>query len=464
MKKAQRTGLVVGVVLSASVSAGAQPAAGWTDRPIRPGVTSIKAAHFDELRARVATLRAREELAPVRWTDSVLIPGATTIKRVHLAELRAALAGVYDAREQRQPAYVDPTLPAGRTFVRAAHVMELREAVEILESPAPSLEGYYTQLPLDVIDPSYRPHGHLSASTDLDGDGNEDLVLLGWTWRGTLANHRPQPGRVFLGDGDGGFRRAPAELFPGDTLNTVWPSCCPQFSDLNGDGLPDMFLPLGGWDRDPFPGEQNRLYLSRPGGGWRDATSELPQLTDFTHSTAIGYPRSGNARHRRRQHRDDDRILPYVALHRAGQPPPRQGYRPTAGEGSRTTNTGRRGQSREPAINVRTSPKLAQRQHQPHQVRLPRNRLLSVDLLQVRIDGPVLATRRLGDLAHALAFRQPGRDQALRARQLQRSGYHVAIDATGTSGLDDQNQRRHVPTSVVRLRDADRLDVHHKWV
>ena len=295
--------------------ASALPAAGWTDHPIRPGVTSIKAVHFDELRARVAALRAREGLAPVRWTDPVLTPGATTIRRAHLAELRAALGGVYDAREQLQPGYTDRTLTTGRTLVRAAHVMELREAVEILESPAPSLEPYYTQLQIDVIDPSYRPDYHLSTSTDLDGDGNEDLVLLGYTYRGTAANHHPQPGRVFLGDGDGGFRRAPAERFPVDTLNTVNPSCCPQFGDLNGDGLPDMFLPMGGWDRDPFPGEQNRLYLSRGGGGWRDATSKLPQLTDFTHSAAIGDIRGlgtpdivvGNIG-------DDDRILPYVLL------------------------------------------------------------------------------------------------------------------------------------------------------
>ena len=295
--------------------ASALPAAGWTDHPIRPGVTSIKAVHFDELRARVAALRAREGLAPVRWTDPVLTPGATTIRRAHLAELRAALGGVYDAREQLQPGYTDRTLTTGRTLVRAAHVMELREAVEIIESPAPSLEPYYTQLQIDVIDPSYRPDYHLSTSTDLDGDGNEDLVLLGYTYRGTAANHHPQPGRVFLGDGDGGFRRAPAERFPVDTLNTVNPSCCPQFGDLNGDGLPDMFLPMGGWDRDPFPGEQNRLYLSRGGGGWRDATSKLPQLTDFTHSAAIGDIRGlgtpdivvGNIG-------DDDRILPYVLL------------------------------------------------------------------------------------------------------------------------------------------------------
>ena len=41
-------------------------------------------------------------------------------------------------------------------------------------------------------------------------------------------------------------------------------------------------------ETEPFPGEQNRLYLSRPGGGWRDATSELPRLSDFSHSAAIG--------------------------------------------------------------------------------------------------------------------------------------------------------------------------------
>ena len=320
------TALVVVAVVSADAAAqilnptsqrpvSALPAAGWTDHPVRPGVTSVKAVHFDELRARVAALRARAGLSPVRWTDPVLTPGATTIRRVHVAELRAALGGLYDAREQRQPAYTDRTLTTGRTLVRAAHVMELREAIEILESPAPSLEPYYTMLPLDVIDPSYQPDFHLSTSTDLDGDGNEDLVLLGYTYQGTAENHRPQPGRIFLGDGDGGFRRAPAELFPVDTLNTVNPSCCPQFGDLNGDGLPDMFLPMGGWDREPWPGEQNRLYLSRPGAGWRDATSELPQLTDFTHSAAIGDIRGlgtpdivvGNIG-------DDDRILPYVAL------------------------------------------------------------------------------------------------------------------------------------------------------
>ena len=252
------------------------PAGGWTDHPIRPGVTSIKAAHFDELRVRVAALRAREGLPPVRWTDPVLTPGATAVRRIHLAELRAALGGVYEARGWLQPAYMDRTLAAGSTPVRAAHIMELREAVEVYESPAPSLGPYYTMLPFDVIDPSYRPHNHHSYHTDLDSDGNEDLILLGATWPDpplgvTAANYRPQPGRVLLGDGDGGFRRAPAELFPVDTLNTVTPSWTSPFGDLNADGRLDWFIAEGGWDAPPFPGGQNRLYLSRPGGGWRDA-------------------------------------------------------------------------------------------------------------------------------------------------------------------------------------------------
>ena len=268
------------------------PAAGWTDHPIRPGVTPIKTAHFDELRAWAAALRVREGLPPVRWTDPVLTPGATTVRQAHLAELRAAIGGVYEARGWLQPAYMDRTLTAGRTPVRAAHVMELREAVEILESPTPLLDPYYTIAPVRLIDPSYRPHrSGVFPSTDLDGDGEEDIVLLGDTCFPdgdvTAANYRPQPGRVLLGDGTGGFRPAPAELFPVDTLNTVCPRKAP-FGDVNGDGLPDMFIAAHGWDAEPFPGEQNRLYLSRPAGGWRDATNELPQISDFSHSAAIG--------------------------------------------------------------------------------------------------------------------------------------------------------------------------------
>ena len=48
-----------------------------------------KTTHFEELRARVAALRGREGLPPVRWTEPVLTPGATTVRLAHLAELRS---------------------------------------------------------------------------------------------------------------------------------------------------------------------------------------------------------------------------------------------------------------------------------------------------------------------------------------------------------------------------------------
>ncbi|MFO1329964.1 MAG: VCBS repeat-containing protein [Rubrivivax sp.] len=76
-------------------------------------------------------------------------------------------------------------------------------------------------------------------------------------------------------------------MFPVDTLNTVTPRKV-LFGDFNGDGQLDMFVASHGWDTQPYPGEQNRLFLSRPGGGWRDATAELPQLSDYSHTAAIG--------------------------------------------------------------------------------------------------------------------------------------------------------------------------------
>ena len=73
------------------------------------------------MRTRVAALRARAGLPPVRWTDPVLTVGVTPVKRVHLTELRAALDAAYDA------------VIAGVTAIRAVHVVELRDAILALE-------------------------------------------------------------------------------------------------------------------------------------------------------------------------------------------------------------------------------------------------------------------------------------------------------------------------------------------
>ena len=88
--------------------------------------------------------------------------------------------------------------------------------------------------------------------------------------------------------------------------------------------------------------------------------------------------------------------------------------------------------------------------------------MLLVDLLQVPVDGGFRMPRRIGHVADALAFRQPDRHLSLRRRQFQGRGHQVGIDAMRAPRLDNQHQRGHVPRSVVRLRAAHRLDVHHE--
>jgi VCBS repeat protein len=152
------------------------------------------------------------------------------------------------------------------------------------------LAGYYSLMPPKVIDPDYAPAwiDGPRFTADLNGDDNEDLVVLGVDYAccGNTAIV-PQPGRVFFGDGDGNFTAPAPGVFPVDSFKMVDPRKV-VFGDLNGDGRLDMFIACHGWDTDPYPGEQNRLYLSQPGGGWQDATATLPQLDDYTHSAAFG--------------------------------------------------------------------------------------------------------------------------------------------------------------------------------
>ena len=104
----------------------------FTDRLV-PGRTPIRALHFLELRTRVAALRTREGLPPVRWTDPLLTVGVTPVKRVHLTELRHALDGAFDAAGRSRPTYTDRSATPASTVVRAVHVVELRNAILALE-------------------------------------------------------------------------------------------------------------------------------------------------------------------------------------------------------------------------------------------------------------------------------------------------------------------------------------------
>lgn len=111
-----------------------QPDVRYTDDPIMPLGTIIRAEHVRELRARIDRLRRRFNLSPYSWTDPTLTQTVTPVKAQHFQDLRNALCSVYTLVYGRTtPSIcVAPALAAGQT-VMAAHVSDLRAAVFAIE-------------------------------------------------------------------------------------------------------------------------------------------------------------------------------------------------------------------------------------------------------------------------------------------------------------------------------------------
>ena len=105
----------------------------FTDDPLVPSITPIRAVHITELRSRIDALRTRNGLAAAVWTDPVLTGVVTSIRTVHISELRAALLSVYAVLGRSLPTFTDSTLVPGVTTMKVAHIAELRAAVTALE-------------------------------------------------------------------------------------------------------------------------------------------------------------------------------------------------------------------------------------------------------------------------------------------------------------------------------------------
>lgn len=149
----------------------------------------------------------------------------------------------------------------------------------------PTLSNYFKSFfTHPTVDPSYRPQAAFTfRAPDLNGDGHQDLLVLGGFYPGGSTNWTTQPGRLLLGDGKGGYTIAGESVFPNAALSSVHPRKV-IFADFNGDGRADVFIADHGWDAPPFPGQQNQLFLSKAGGGYDNATARLSQVSDFTHA------------------------------------------------------------------------------------------------------------------------------------------------------------------------------------
>ncbi len=127
-----------------------------------------------------------------------------------------------------------------------------------------------------AIDRAFEPQ---LTSGDFDGDGLDDVVVerLHWLTYETFELD------ILLNDGSGGLTLATSAVFSG-TVPAVQHPTDVVVADFNGDGRDDIFVADHGYDADPFPGYQNQLVLSAPGDKLVDATGNLPQRDDFTHS------------------------------------------------------------------------------------------------------------------------------------------------------------------------------------
>ena len=116
---------------------------------------------------------------------------------------------------------------------------------------------------------------------DIDGDGDDDVLLAGATYPGEPFNGARE-GVILFNNGDFTFTVAdgdrPSSVHPREVL----------LADFDGDGMKDFFIADHGYDVDPFPGWDNQLLLWTA-QGYRDASDQLPaDPTGFSHNAAVG--------------------------------------------------------------------------------------------------------------------------------------------------------------------------------
>jgi hypothetical protein len=100
----------------------------FTNDPITPAVSFVRAIDFTELRAAVNAVRASAGLSSFAFTD-LSLNSTMSIKAIHIVQLRQALDAARSALGLPAMVYTDPALAAGGR-IKAAHVNDLRSGVK----------------------------------------------------------------------------------------------------------------------------------------------------------------------------------------------------------------------------------------------------------------------------------------------------------------------------------------------
>ena len=150
----------------------------------------------------------------------------------------------------------------------------------------PNLQDYFQfKYNYKVSPDTAKSRSDVVYSVDLNQDGYKDIALFGFIFPDTgVTSGIPQKSMFYWGSKNGTYELASTSSI--DIPSTVHPR---EFvtADFNNDGKLDLFVADHGWDTAPYSGGQNQLILSGP-TGWTNATVNLPQRLDFTHSTAVG--------------------------------------------------------------------------------------------------------------------------------------------------------------------------------